>query len=111
MGMLESSFWPKVSDLVSLVSQSGLTHDVGLVEGGFLFSMEDLMVSSERFGSGFFGRNTVVRRWWWVVGLVRRVTEEMVSENGMVMRKKKTMAHLINYVYLITSKICVVKYC
>lgn len=45
MGILESLFWPKVSELVSFVNQSGLTHELGLVEGGFLLSMEDLMES------------------------------------------------------------------
>ncbi|POO01828.1 hypothetical protein TorRG33x02_026050 [Trema orientale] len=84
MGMPESSFWPMVRDRVSEVSQSGLTHELGLVllltgslesEVGSL-SMEDFM-ERERGGSG--EREVGLSR-----GVERSEREERESEKDMV---------------------------
>lgn len=88
MGMLESSFFDMDRDWVRVVSQSGLTHEVGLlllvvvlgllgfgVEG---FSMEDLM-EKVVVVAGF-----LIRVWWrWFVW---REKGESESVNGMFLK-------------------------
>lgn len=85
MGIFESSFWPKVTDRVRLVSQSGLTHELGLVEGGGGgFSSEVLMINKWEL-RGNLGLSVVVRRWRWLRGLERRREKEgRESEDGIV---------------------------
>lgn len=73
MGMLDSSLGPNVvSDFVREVSQSGLTHEVGLVGGGLLLFVEFLIESE-----GERERRRLSRRWWWPMnGNVERDNED-----------------------------------
>lgn len=78
MGILESSLGPNVvTDFVRVVSQSGLTHEVGFVFGGLLFV--ELLIESDE-GESKWRR----RRWWWwwvMEDNVERDNEDDMSRN------------------------------
>ncbi|GER45423.1 hypothetical protein STAS_22372 [Striga asiatica] len=78
-GMVESSLGPNVvRDFVREVSQSGLTHEAGLVVGGLLLLAEHL-TECDGIGDGTWRPRRRRGRWW-----VMEDREERESEDDMV---------------------------